>query len=44
MLDCLFDQLKEQDKYRNLTKDEFKKERNQLSQQLLQQKTVSDLI
>jgi len=39
MLDCLFDQLKEQEKYKSLSKDEFKKERNQLSQQLLQEKT-----
>lgn len=38
-LECLFDVLREQEKYRNSSKDEFRKEKNNLTSQLLQDKT-----
>ena len=38
---CLFDNMKEEEKYRNMTKDEFKKEKNSLTATLMQEKTVS---
>lgn len=43
-LDCLFDALKEEEKYKSLSKDEFKKERNNLTSQLFQDKTVSFIL
>lgn len=40
-LDCLFDNLREEEKYRTMNKDEFRKEKNNLTASLMQEKTVS---
>ena len=40
-LDCLFDNLREEEKYRSMGRDEFRKEKNNLTASLMQEKTVS---
>lgn len=40
-LDCLFESLREEEKYRAMSKDEFRKEKNNLMATLMQEKTVS---